>query len=69
MYASKQWHRVPHLRLTRRSFVASLPAMFNLCMNQQLFKRTSAIKVATMKIMDDFTDLLGIEAIMCLPQN
>jgi len=31
--------------------------MFNLLyssMNQQLFKRASAIKIATMKIMDDF---------------
>jgi len=36
---------------------ASLPAMFNLLCsstNQQLFKRTSEIKVVTMKIMDDF---------------
>jgi len=35
---------------------ASLPAMFNpLCsnMNQQLFKKTSAVKVAIMKIMDN----------------
>jgi len=46
---------------------ASLPAMFNpLCSstNQQLFKRTFAIKVATMKITDDL-----MEVITCLPLN
>jgi len=45
----------------------SLPAMFNpLCssMNQQLFKWTFVIKVATMKITDDL-----MEAITCLPLN
>jgi len=46
---------------------ASLPAMLNLLCrstNQQLFKRTFVIKVATMKIMDDL-----MEAITCLPLN
>jgi len=46
---------------------ALLPAMFNpLCssINQQIFKRTFVIKVATMKIMDDL-----MEAITCVPLN
>jgi len=51
---SKQLHRVPHLRIYRLKEDASLPAMFNLLFsstNQQLFKRTFVIKIAT---TDDF---------------
>jgi len=51
---SKQSHGMPHLSIYHLKEDASLQAMFNpLCSstNQQLFKRTFVIKVAT---MDDF---------------
>jgi len=51
---SKQSHRAPHLRIYRLKEGISLPAMFNplwSSTNQQLFKRTFVIKVAT---TDDF---------------
>jgi len=52
--ASKQSHSAPHLRIFRLKEDTSLPAIFNplfSSMNQQLFKRTFVIKVAT---TDDF---------------
>jgi len=51
---SKQSHRAPHLCIYHLKEGASLPAMFNPLFsstNQQLFKRTFVIKVAT---TDDF---------------
>jgi len=53
--ASKQWHHAPHLRIYHLKRNVSLPAIFSLLCsstNLQLFKRISAIKVATMKITE-----------------
>jgi len=61
----------PFISIIVRKEDDSLPAMFNplySSTNQHLFKRTSAIKVTTMKIMDDLCYEL-MEAIMCLSQN
>jgi len=50
--ASKQWHHAPPERLVLWSWLCSTrytAVQINYCL-----KRTSAIKVATMKITDDF---------------
>jgi len=49
--ASKQWHRAPIYCLKRRRFIASRYAAVQI---NNCLKITSAIKVATLKITDNF---------------
>jgi len=54
---SKQWHctnQLYQLSSEKRRFVVAMSNLLYSSKNQQLFKKTSAIKVATMKIMDNF---------------
>ena len=46
--------RVPVINCLKSEVFIMLHCQLHVCTNQELFKSTSAIKVATMKITDDF---------------